>query len=288
MSKENFTLITVLVHHNSPEECIQLVSELEQIKEISHKVIVVDNNSAVNSYQELKAKLSQYNCDLIQNSCNGGYGNGMNLGVKHGQQYQPDYIQILNTDVSVHNPNYLKSIIQLFETDNNIGVIGPCVFYKDKSIQNTILPQVSLKSALFFNKSITQKSFIEENPKLYKVYVINGVCMLIRNSTFKSISGFDDDFFMYGEENDICHRITNAGYSVNFWSGESILHFEERNKKTSKEIDWRDLLVRSNQVLFLQKHKPLLAPLISILFSVSLIIKRLHGYKFKFASLTKS
>lgn len=287
MNKEKFTLITVLVHHNSPEECIQLVEQLEEIKELNHKVIVVDNKSEVDSFEKLKNELSSFKCDLIQNSCNGGYGSGMNLGVKHGQKYQPDYIQIINTDVAIHNPNYLKSIIQLFETDKNIGVVGPCVFYKDKSIQNTILPQVSLKSTIFFNKSIKQKSFKEEPPKLYPVEVINGVCMIIRNSTFNSVKGFDEDFFMYGEENDICYRTIKAGYSVNFWSGESIIHFEEHNKTTIKEIGWRDMLVRANQILFLQKHNLILAPFISSLFSFSLIIKALTGYQFNFLPLRK-
>lgn len=288
MNNVNFSLITVLVHHNSPEECIQLVSELVQIKELSHKIIVVDNQSDADCFQKLKAELTSFNCELIQNSCNNGYGSGMNLGVKHGQKYQPDYIQIINTDVAIHNPNYLKTIIKLFETDKNIGIIGPCVLYKDKSIQNTILPQVSLKSTLFFNKTIKQKSFTEEHPKLYPVEVVNGVCMFIRNSTFNSINGFDEDFFMYGEENDICHRTIKAGYSVNFWSGESIIHFEEHNKTITKEIGWRDLLVRANQILFLQKHSPHLAPLISILFSLSFIAKKLKGYEYTFLLLSKS
>ncbi len=280
MSKTTPSIASILVHYNSADECINIVNALIQLRGLKHHVVVVDNESE--QYTVLEKHLKTLNCELIRNTHNGGYGSGMNLGVKYAQQYSPEYIQIINTDISILNPNYIDDIISLMDKDPSIGLIGPGVLYKNHSIQNTILPQVSLKSALFFKKAIKQISILESTPKLYPCEVINGVCMLIRNSAFQGIGGFDEDFFMYGEENDLCYRMQQANYNIRFWSGNSIMHFEEHNRKTSKEITWRDLLVRSNQVLFLQKHQTkLISFFVSFVFTVILSLKVIIGHKLK-------
>lgn len=280
MNKPSPLLLTVLVHYNNPDECIQLVHELAQVKDIRHHIVVVDNQSKTDYYLHLKAQLTATSADLIQNNINGGYGSGINLGVTFGEKYSPDYIQVLNTDVSISNVNYLKEILTIMESDQTIGLIGPAVKMLNGAIQNTVLPQVSLKSALFFSKIAIQRSTREETPKLYPADVINGVCMIIRYKDFKKINGFDTDFFMYGEEQEFCYRLKNIGSKLYFWSGESIVHFEKHNTELAKEVSWRDLLVRANQVLALKKHTPLLFPILSLLFATSLLVKRLRGFKY--------
>ena len=147
----NKLIVSVLVHHNSPYDCISLVRELAYLPGIHHRVVVVDNQSEPENLSILKAGLNDVDgCHIIQNPINGGYGQGMNLGVNYAQKFDPAYIQVINTDVTVINQHYLAILIDVLEQDKCIGAIGPCVAYKDGSIQNTILPQVSLKSALFY------------------------------------------------------------------------------------------------------------------------------------------
>jgi GT2 family glycosyltransferase len=283
------TLLTVLVHYNNPKECISVIQELSAIQNCIHHIMVVDNQSTPENYQKLYNGLAHTQCDIIQNSINGGYGSGINLGVQVGQKYKPDYIQVLNTDVSLCNTSYPSCIMELMEENPNIGIIGPAVKYKNGTIQNTILPRVSLKSALFFQKSLTQTSSIDTQPQLNEVDVNNGVCMFIRNTAFLEINGFDEDFFMYGEEQDFCHRMKQKGYSSQFWSGESIIHFEEHNQKKYRLVSWRDILVRANQLLYIKKHINIATYLfVATIYCIKLIIKKIRTYTFHPISLTSA
>ncbi len=288
MPKSSPLVLTVLVHYNNPEECLSVVQELLAIETINQRLVVVDNQSNSENFKELKHLLSNTSADLIQNSINGGYGSGINLGVKFGNKYNPDYIQVLNTDVSLINKNYLNSLIGILENNSTIGAIGPAVQLLNGDIQNTILPQVSLISALRFKSMTPQVSKLEASPQLYTVPVINGVCMLIPYLAFKAINGFDEDFFMYGEEQDFCYRLNLAGYQIKFWSGNSIQHFEFHNATPTKALTWRDVLVRCNQLLFLLKHRTIYYPIVAFLFSLALVGKRLKNYQFTHYSLART
>ncbi len=281
-------VLTVLVHYNNPTECLAIVQELLAINNINQHVVVVDNQSSTQHYLTLQDALSSTNAELIQNSINGGYGSGINLGVKYGSRYNPDYIHVLNTDVSLLNKNYIASLLAVLEQDSSIGAIGPAVKLLNGEIQNTILPQVSFKSALRFKAITRQVSKLEEQPQLHAVQVINGVCMLIRYQAFRAIDGFDTDYFMYGEEQDFCYRLASAGYQIKFWSGASIQHFELHHTKLTKEVTWRDILVRSNQLLFLQKHRMVWYPVVAILFSMGLLAKKLKRFKFTHYSVVEA
>ncbi len=289
MSNTKRTIVTILVHYNNEKECISLLQELNKLPVTNHHVVVVDNQSKPSSFSALKTGLENIKCDIVQNPINGGYGSGMNLGFMISEKHHADYVQILNTDVSISNSNYLNEIIELMERDLQIGLIGPAVCLRDGSIQNTRLPQVSFKNAIFYRKASVQLSHIEASHQLYATDVINGVCMIIRAKAFKDIGGFDSSFFMYGEEHDLCYRLRQNAYKICFWSGKSIVHFEEHNTKLSKTITWRYLLVRANQVFFLQKHQNTISSLtVSLLFSLALLLKSVKRYQFESFSLCKS
>lgn len=285
MSNHTPCLITVLVHYNNPDECIQLVLQLEKIELIKHQIIIVDNQSSLEHFTSLEQQIKGTNAKLIQNSINGGYGSGINLGVNYGQKYFPDYIQVINTDVSILNPNYLITIINLMEIDKNIGIIGPSVQMPSGEIQNTIMPFITLKNIIYFSKIANNCCYQSATQTINPVQVINGVCMIIRNSAFIGINGFDSDFFMYGEEHDFCYRMQKNGYNIAFWSGEAILHMIG-HKVNAKTINWRDILVRCNQILFLKKHNQRFTSyILSFLFSASILLKKVMGYKLNDISL---
>jgi len=229
------------------------------------------------------------NAILIQNIDNNGYGGGINFGAKFASKFDPEYIHIINTDTHILNKNYFEEIVSLFSNNKSYGVIGPGVLKTDGQIQNTIMPFVSLKSALLFKFIAINKSTIESRPKLFSVDVVNGVCFIINYKAFEKVNGFDDAFFMYGEEQDFCFRLNKAGFQVGFWSGLGIQHFESHNQQSNKVLGWRDILTRCNIVLFAKKHiNNILALIIALLFSVSFLIKAIRGYRFIDYNLLKT
>lgn len=282
MKTENLPLVvSIIVHYESPKECATIVEDLEGINYSNHRIVVVDNCSKDSVFFHLTNLLSKTKAILIQNLSNGGYGSGINFGAKYAMYLKPDYFHIINSDTRILNKDYFNEIIIFFKSDKKIAAIGPAVLKADGSVQNTIMPFVSLKSIYFFKQLSKNISKIEINPKIYPVSVINGVCIFIAFGAFSEIKGFDDSFFMYGEEQDLCYRLHKSGYSVYFWSGSSIQHFEFHSRTVSKMLTWRDLLIRANQVLYFQKHINLLGALVlSILFSISFLLKKIKGYTF--------
>ncbi len=290
MSNNNSPLvISIIVHYQSPDECLQLIDDLQKITCPNHQIVIVDNQSDPTIFEYLKTNISFTNTELIQNHSNNGYGAGINFGVNHIKHLNPGYYHIINTDTRISNTDYISQLVMALSANKKAGFIGPAVSMPGGEIQNTILPFFSFQNALFFKRKHGKNSFIEDNPQFYPVDVINGVCALIRAEAFDAIKGFDEDFFMYGEEHDFCYRLKKAGYPSFFLSSPSIIHYEKHNKKIGKKVSWRDVLVRSNQILFLKKHnKSISAVGLSLLFSLTFFIKFLSGYSFEPIKLKRS
>ncbi len=273
-------VVSIIVHYRTPGKCIELVNELQRIEYSNHKLVIVDNQSDEESYRLLQSSLSENMALLVRNNANNGYGGGINFGVDRVRYLQPDFFHIINCDTHVLNVTYISSLVREFAQNPTIGLIGPGVVTGDDEIQNTIMPFVSVFNALMFRYHSNCLSVIDKSPQLYQADVINGVCFMVRASAFYQAGGFEEDFFMYGEEHDLCFRLKQEGYSSFFWSGKAIYH-DNGHVQQKKVFTWRDSLIRCNQVLFLLKHKTKVeAYLLSLLFICSLIIKKASGTKF--------
>lgn len=289
MLSETPLVLTVLVHYNSVEDCYSITKDLENCGYSNHKIVIVDNKSSDTSYKELEFLVKNTKAYLIKNNSNNGYGGGINFGVQYGAQFNPDYIQVMNTDTRVINFSYISEIVKQMAALPSAGVIGPAIKTPEGGIQNTIMPFVTLKNLFYFKQKIRGLSFIQHPPVLKEVEVLNGVCFLVRYNAFQKINGFDEDYFMYGEEQDFCYRISKAGYLNYFLSTESIIHYENNWQPSTKEIiDWKYLLIRSNQVMYLGKNKNSFEGYISsIIFFTSTVKKTIVGSKLRNLSILK-
>ncbi len=248
------TVATILVHYNAVDECIHLLKQLSCFRLCNHKIVVIDNNSRRSEYQALQKLSKHIAFDLIENEKNMGYGPAINIAAAYAiKKYNPEFFHILNTDVEIIKKGYLLNLIEILCKTEQAGVIGPAVYRDDRTIQNTILPYPSIWSVLFFKKRFKAKSFISSNPVPIKVKAINGVCMVFKACAFNEIGGFDNNIFMYAEEQDICYRLVKRNYHVLFWPGESIIH-HEKSANGFQKMDWKYIAIRKNQVRFIKKH----------------------------------
>jgi len=280
-------IVSIAVHYNSPEDCTVLVKSLIKSNYNNHIIIIVDNCSEPILYNRLVHSLlgiiEEGKCEIIKNKSNVGFGGGINFGFDYAvSRYKPDYLHVINTDAEIINKNYLLSLASLLEQDKSIGIIGPAVLKGNRrDIQNTILPFVTLKTALSFKKNFSNLSYIDDVPTTRDVDCVNGVCFLMPAKVFNSVKGFDTSYFMYGEEQDLCFNIYKKGYRRVFWSGKSIIHYGAEKEENSM-IDWRFVHVRKNQVKYLRKHEGFTKSLLlATLFSVSLLVKLWKGGKTK-------
>lgn len=278
MADKTSLVLTVLVHFNSPQDCRLIVNDLEKVDYPNHQIVVVDNRSNKEEYEKLESLIKKTGAVLTRNNFNNGYGGGINYGVKYGAKFNPEFIHVLNTDTRITNFSYLSGLVKKLNDNPKSGVIGPAVKTAQGCIQNTIMPFVTLKNQINFKKNFSSLSKVHDVPELKEAQVLNGVCFLVKYDVFKKVEGFDEDFFMYGEEQDFCFRVCKAGYRNFFFSLESIIHYEKGDNSDAREIiDWKYTLVRSNQVMYLRKNRSSLEGTISAFIFFGSTLKKIYS-----------
>lgn len=198
---------------------------------ITYEIILVDNDSGDNTQQVVKQKYPKVK--FIQSKTNLGMGKGYNLGLRNAVG---EYQLILNPDTIVEKDS-LRTMITRFRQDSGIGMMGPKLLYPDNTLQYSCFrfPQLltpfyrrtvigkymSNKVDLFLMKDYNLDSELE-------VDWLMGSCLLTKKSVLDAVGLFDERFFMYFEDTDLCRRIKKANYKVVYYPKAIIHHHHSR------------------------------------------------------------
>tara|TARA_B100000767_G_C19734377_1_gene523222 strand:- start:91 stop:990 length:900 start_codon:yes stop_codon:yes gene_type:complete len=194
-------------------------------------VIIVDNSNSL----DLKNYLSDFDNITFINSPNLGFGHANNLAVSNAQT---PYIFIVSPDI-FFTISSLEILYSEFLSYKNAGVAGPSLF----DVSNIRRSNSSLS---FLKKKIYRNSF---QRKIYKNidqtladgniscdYII-GCSMLFKKSFFLDIGGFDEHFFIYYEDNDICDRIRSHNKMVLEIPSSKMIHLQGKSTKANFKIN---------------------------------------------------
>lgn len=225
-------LSVIIVSYNVQyflEQCILSIQNAS--KNISIEIIVVDNNSIDGSCSMLHNKFPEV--QLIANIENVGFSKANNQGVKKASG---EYILILNPDTVIAEDTFEK-VIDFANQQQNLGALG--VRFIDGS--GKFLPEC--KRNIPTVKIASQK--IRGNSKKYyanhisekgiaKIEVLTGAFMFIKRETYLEVDGFDEDYFMYGEDIDLCYKLLNKNYQNYYFGTSTIIHY--KGESTEKNI----------------------------------------------------
>jgi GT2 family glycosyltransferase len=222
-------------------------------KSLATEVIVVDNNSGDETIYELEKRFSKFR--FIHNTVNGGFSNGCNLGAKNAEG---KYLLFLNPDTVASEPE-LEKLVQIAEGNENFGIVS-CRQVNEKgkeSVASGPFPHL-------FNLTGLQRSIIKIltphssllTPDITFPDWISGSVILIRKNFFEKIIGFDEDFWMYFEDVDLCRRVTNEGKKIAFCRNITIEH----NHGGSSRINLKTASLTKTEVhisrhVYISKHK---------------------------------
>ena len=219
---------------------------------------MIDNNSSDGSEEFFCNKFP--NVQFIWSEKNVGFSKANNLGLAEANG---KYILFLNPDTLVAEDCFTKCI-DFYKSHQNIGALGIRMidgsgqFLKESkrgfpSLFPSLFKLFGL-SALFPKSKIFARYYLGNLSQYenHDVDVLSGAFMLIEKEILNKIGGFDEDFFMYGEDIDLSYRIQNAGYKNYYFSESTIIHFKgESTKKGS--LKYVQLFYGAMN-LFLQKH----------------------------------
>ncbi len=272
-------LSIVIVSYNVKlllEKC--LISVYKALKEIGHEIIIIDNNSTDGSNEYLPPKFTDVK--FIFNKENLGFAKACNQGFKISSG---NYVLFLNPDTLVPE-NCFQDCISFFETHPDAGAIGVRMTDKDgrflkESKRGFPSPAASFYklfgvASLFPLSKTVAKYYLghlpenENNP----VDVLSGAFMMIKKEALQKTGGFDESFFMYGEDIDLSYRITQAGFNNYYLGKTTITHFKGASTTyTSEHI--KTFYGAMN--LFIKKHyKGKRSPLIIAILYVGIWLRK--------------
>ncbi len=259
MSKTIPKVSVLIVSYNVKQyiiHCIDSINKSDYAGQI--EIIVVDNNSFDGSLDEIKSKMKSVIC--IQNDVNVGFGKAINQTARIASG---EYYLILNPDTIIEEST-ISTFINYLEKDNTIGMIGPKIVNSDGSLQkgskrsfptiSVALPKLIGLDKLFPNSKWAGRYNLNYlNPdEIHKVDAISGSCMFIRSELFNKIGGFDEQFFMYGEDLDLCYQVHKLGFEVHYLPTTQIMHYQGESVK-SAPYDSLNAFYQA-MILFSEKH----------------------------------
>ncbi len=226
-------LSVIIVNYNVKyflEQC--LCSVIMACRNIDAEIIVIDNNSTDGSREFFSTRFKDVK--FIWSTINAGFGKANNLAL---QQAGGDHILFLNPD-TILPEDCLEKCLQFFSGQPGIGALGIKMLdgsgnYLKESKRGFPSPLTSLYkicglTALFPHSSIFARYYLghlDEN-KNHEADVLAGAFMMIDKKVLTKVGGFDEDFFMYGEDVDLSYRIQQAGYKNYYYAASSIIHFK--------------------------------------------------------------
>ena len=220
---------------------------------INYEIIVVDNCSEVEDFENLKNILKGFKVSIIRSNINTGFGGGNMIGAKHASG---KYLAFINNDV-LFIENSFTPLINFMDNNPNVGVIAPQQLDRIGKPAYSYDYNHGLRRFLLGSWAVNLFKTNKRKRILYKepfyVDFIQGCFMFFDSSKFEEIGGFDTNIFLYYEEMDICHRLKQKGYASYFVPTTKFIHLE--GESTVKSFDIKKEL-NISRLYVLRKNLP--------------------------------
>ena len=253
-----------------------LRSAQEALSGIESEIIVIDNNSCDGSIGFLKSRFPDVK--FIVNTENVGFSRANNIGIKLARG---KYTLILNPD-TVIGKDAITGCIEWMYSHPDCGGIGVRMIdgngvFLPESKRSFPSPWVSFckmfgltwlfpKSPLFAKYHLR---YLNENVP-HKIDILAGAYMFIRTGLLQKTGGFDEDFFMYGEDIDLSYRMVEEGF-LNYYIPRTIIHY--KGESTKKDSIHYVRVFYEAMLIFFRKHYPNYSALYSFFIKTAVFLK---------------
>lgn len=269
-------ILVSLINYNSRDHILNCLKDIyDQETEHSFHVVVFDNNSPDHSADEIKKEFPKI--ELIKHDKNLGFGKAHNLVAKKVEKY--DAMLLVNPDTRF-GKNTFEGLFSFLEKNTRTGIVSGKIVKADGGLDSNggNFPfGFALISWLFNFESLGFKQNFHRTDESYyensrEVDWVGGTFMLIRKEVIEKIGLFDDDFFMYFEDVDLCIRTKKAGFSVKINPEVAIMHMSGASSENPRLFQWSNEY--KNLLLFYEKNIGFLSSLfVRMLVYISIVLR---------------
>jgi GT2 family glycosyltransferase len=254
--RKNVLISIIIVQYHVKEELFACIQSIYDSKpKTIFEIIVVDNDEKKILKKDLLKKFPKVT--YIPND-NNGFGQGNNVGAKYANG---EYLFFLNPDTIVFK-NSIDELLVFFSKNKKAGVVAPFILHENKKPfeqqgVKTLTPiravfALSVINKFFPNNPIAKNYFIQwDTIETKEVDVVPGTAFMIKKKLYEFLNGFDENFFLYFEEFDLCKRIKEKGYKLYIEPKAKIIHLWERSTKTRNDIN---KIFNQSRFYYFKKH----------------------------------
>lgn len=229
------TVLCVILNWRTPDMTLRAAqSALIAMNGIDGAITIVDNDSQDGSFDSMTEAARDWpRVRVLQSGRNGGYGAGNNHGIRAGlpDGSKPDFVYILNSD-AFPAPDAIRALMTQLESHPDVGFAGSHIHGEDGEPHTTAFRFPSIASEFEGAAKTGPISRLLKNaivaPALptmtTRVDWLAGASVLMRQSVLDQIGIFDETFFLYFEETDLCHRAARAGWPTVYVVESRVMH----------------------------------------------------------------
>lgn len=232
------TLLTIVLNYKTADMTLEATQAARvAMQSIPGEIVIVDNDSQDGSFEKMVTHVAEqgWGADtrVVQSGRNGGYGAGNNVGIRAGLSdgTQPDFVYVLNSD-AFPEPDAIRVLYDYMLAHPDVGFAGSYIKGEDgvKHTSTFRFPSLAseFESAIRFgpvsrllkSHRVARESLEETAP----VDWLAGASLIMRQSVLDEIGLFDETFFLYFEETDLCRRARLAGHEIVFVRESVVTH----------------------------------------------------------------
>jgi GT2 family glycosyltransferase len=285
MKRRKIQISIVIVSFNTKgllTSCLESIRK--HTKRIDYEIIVVDNASSDGSAEFIKKYKKGKQIKLIENQSNLGFAKANNKGIAISKG---EYVILLNSDTEI-NTNLFKKMYEWMEKNKNIGVSTCKLVYPNGNVQSAggYFPNLlRVASWMLFQDLPLVDNIIKpfqphkelspaKNDRIYenfsKLDWVAGTLFMIRRKVLKEVGYLDEDYFMYTEDVDYCHKVNSKGWGVGYNSEYEVVHHKGASGTSEFAVNQEFNGVK----IYFRKHFPRWQyPILKVLLKLGSIVR---------------
>jgi hypothetical protein len=230
-------LLTVILNWRTPEMTLRAAqAAAREMAGLNGRIVIVDNDSGDGSFDIMRdaianAEWAAGRVEVIQSGHNGGFGAGNNVGIRHGAATGFDYVYILNSD-AFPDEGSVELLLAHLTLNPDVGIAGSYIHGEDNAPHVTAFRFPTVWSELEGAARLGVISRLLKNHIVplpipdtsTRVDWLAGASMMIRREALVDIGLFDETFFLYFEETDLCLRAARAGWPTDYVRASEVTH----------------------------------------------------------------
>ncbi len=236
----------VVLHYGGPDYTRRCLNSLERLSLRPAGIVLTDNCSPDDSGKIIASDYPDIHFQKLPTNL--GFAGGSNAGIRYCIERGADWIWLLNNDTEPDSES-LARLVEVASTSPSAGVLGAVVYSPGPNgLVQSGTGTIDFKKAKTFERGTIDPSSASQSCQW-----ISGCNLLFRAEAFNKLGGFEEDFFLYFEDTDLCLRLNQAGWDCLIVPGAHLKH--TGGVSTGEDLSvWRSYYHTRNRLLFFMRH----------------------------------